>query len=191
MPRTFQRPDNLPNDIPIYNITARDADADLILKVTALATNKSAVIPTYKEEMTELLPTYFGMIFDKNKGYEFRENRLQPGEYFEIEIPNLEEPENVAIFLKKISDDKLVQGELSSQISDAAKKLLIGCYDWPEFYWIANYFNESPLLLDILEHLLRGNQNFCHELLINYPIDNQFKEKIITAIRNEEFKDPR
>merc|ERR1711976_359074 len=50
-PRTFQRPINLSNEIPVLHITPRDADADLILKVTAGHSNRSAIIPTYKEDM--------------------------------------------------------------------------------------------------------------------------------------------
>ena len=67
MPRTFQRPKNLSPDIPIYHITPRDADADLLLKITSAETNKTAVIPTYKEDMVEFSPAYFGKIFDKNR----------------------------------------------------------------------------------------------------------------------------
>ena len=157
MPRTFQRPNNLPNDIPIYHITARDADADLILKVTALESYKSAIIPVFKEDMVEILPTYFGMIFDKNKSYTFRENHLQLGEFFEISIPNLKEPKNIAIFLKDKLEPKIIG--LSNEATNAVNK----CYDWPEFYWIANYFNEDVWLMEIIENLLKFTENCSKE----------------------------
>ena len=166
MPRTFQRPTNLPNEIQIHHITPRDADADLILKVTALATNESAVIPTYKEEMVDILPTYFGMVFDKNKDYQFRESRLQPGEYFEIGIPNLKSTKNLAKFLAEILHQKFICGKISFETKHS--------YDWPEFFWIANYFNENSMLYEIIGKL---PEKFCQSLNC-YEFPREIKEKI-------------
>ena len=66
MPLKWQRPENLPEEIPIYHTTPRDHHADLIIKLTAQVTEKTAVFPVYKEEMVEYFPEYFGMIFDQN-----------------------------------------------------------------------------------------------------------------------------
>ena len=181
MPLAFQRPQSLAAEIPIYHITPIDSEADLILKITALGTNKTAVIPTFKQAMVEILPTYFGRVFDENKGYEFKENRLQEGEYFEIGIPNLKEPENLAIFLKNIFFQRL-------GLSKKAKVALEDDYNWPEFYWIANYFDEENLLLEIVDNLLIRNQSFCHELLVNYQISREFEDKIKAAISKNQFQ---
>ena len=197
MPRTFQRPKNLPTDIPIYHITFRDADADLLIKIIAPETNKTAVIPAYKEDLVEILPAYFGKIFDRNKGYEYKENRLKKGEYYEIEIPNLKEPENLAIFLKNLCCQSLLPDQVLLGGSKNEKVVLIGGintivvlddqYDWPEFYWIANYFNEESILSQIISKLIKTNPDFCHDLLLNYQVGKELKDKIKTAISEEEF----
>ena len=58
MPLKFQRPKDLPEEIPIYHTTPRDFKADLIIKLTALATEKVAVFPVFKDEMVEYFPKY-------------------------------------------------------------------------------------------------------------------------------------
>merc|ERR1712157_682676 len=72
MPIKFQRPENLPEDIPIYHVSCPDHNADLLLKITALGSNKIAVIPTYKEVVADLIPNYFGEIFKEGKNFKLR-----------------------------------------------------------------------------------------------------------------------
>ena len=69
MPIKFQRPENLPEDIPIYHVSYSDNNADLLIKITAMTTNKTAVIPTYKEDVADLIPNYFGEIFKEGKNF--------------------------------------------------------------------------------------------------------------------------
>ena len=166
MPLKFQRPENLPEEIPIYHTTTRDFNADLILKITAMATNKTAVFPVFKEEMVEYLPTYFGMIFDKEKDYEFKENRLQAGEYFEIKIPNLKDPESVALFMKEFfySDLKISGNQTARE----------DWQRWLEFYWIANYFCEEKFIEETTRKLALFNEKGCLEIVIDNGVTENF-----------------
>ena len=180
MSTRYQRPVDLPENIQMHHTVHRDSDADLLLKVTALESNKTAVFPVFKKDMVEYLPNYFGVIFDKNKKYKFKENHLQKGEYFEIGIPNLKDPENFAVFLRDLccnfGDDNL---EKRRKHTFAFNGLYD--YDLPEFYWIANYFNEESLLSEIYEDLSVMNSDFCHDLLLNYQTDQKFKDCIRDA----------
>ena len=160
MPRKFERPANLPEDIPIYHTTPRDADADLLLKIIAMKTNKVAVFPVFKEEMVEYFPNYFGRIFDKTKNYEFKENRLAMNDYFEIKIPNLEDPRNLAIILDDFVE---VKNHLDTTTSSKIEHLLryYTADNLKEFYWIGNYFQYDDLLLAVIARLSSEDPNFC------------------------------
>ena len=165
MPTQFQRPIDLPKDIPIYHTAHRDNNADLLLKVTALESDETGVFPVFKEDMVEYLPNYFGMIFDKNKGYEFRENRLQKGEYFEIGIPNLKDPKMFGAYLYNLvySKTEICKMFSSNQLPD----LDFDDFDktWCEFYWIANYFGED----DAVEKTRRVLSNKYKDIVKDWP----------------------
>ena len=169
MPRKFERPANLPEKIPIYHTTPRDSDADLLLKITAMKTNKTAVLPVYREDMIDYLPDYFGKLFDKNRNYEFKENQLQKDEYFEIKIPNVDDPKNVALLFEKApafykNDKKEVQHILNYFTSDVLF----------EFYWIANYFNYDKFLNHLVPKLVKENQNFCIDRAVEFGFCPRF-----------------
>lgn len=194
MPLKFQRPKDLPEEIPIYHTTPRDFQADLIIKLTALATEKVAVFPVFKDEMVEYFPKYFGTIFDKEKNYEFKENRLEDGEYFEMKIPNLKDPESFVGMLREF-----FYGEL-----DVIKKVKVSDprptneNRWLEFYWIANYFCEEDLVLKTAKRLACSNQNACLEMIVDTGAPetfvDQFKDLRIQAkkrkITEENLNDP-
>ena len=133
--------------------------------------------------MVENLPSHFGRVFDKNKGFEFNENRLEKNDFYEIKIPNLRKPKNLAIFLKYVCcQDYLIQE------SKEVKSAMEDSYDWPEFYWIANYFNEESILEGIFDNLIEKHQDFCHKLLVKYQIDSKFRVKIQEAISKRKFE---
>ena len=146
MPTQFQRPENLSLLIPIYHTVPRDNDADLLLKITALETNKTAVFPVFKEDMVEFLPNYFGVIFDKNKKYKFKENRLQNEEYFEIRIPNLKNPNNFAFYLYNFVYSKIYMIQKLSRNRNHHIDNKFDHEEWLDFYWIANYFGEEGVV---------------------------------------------
>ena len=93
----------------------------------------------------------------------------------------MKEPKNIAIFLKDKLEPKIIG--LSNEATNAVNK----CYDWPEFYWIANYFNEDVWLMEIIENLLKCNQNFCHGLLIESEMRQEFRDKFTAAISKKDF----
>ena len=175
MPRKFERPENLPEEIQIYHTTPRDADADLLLKITAMKTDKTAILPVFREDMIDYLPDFFGKLFDKNRNYEFKENRLQKDEYFEIKIPNVKDPKNVALLFEKSpafykKDKKEVQYMLNSWLNYYTPDVLL------EFYWIANYFNYDEFLNHLVPKLVKENQNFCVDRAVEFGFCPRFVE---------------
>merc|ERR1712157_145385 len=131
MPIKFQRPENLPEDIPIYHVSCPDHNADLLLKITALGSNKIAVIPTYKEVVADLIPNYFGEIFKEGKN--FNESRLDKDEYFEFNIPNLTEPKLFADILKNLQVEDSIGRGIENE-------------DYVQVFYLASYFQIEPLL---------------------------------------------
>ena len=161
MPTKCQRPKDLPDEIRICHTVPRDFNADLLLKVTALESNKTMVFPVFKEDIIQQLPNFFGRIFDKNKGYRFKENRLQKGEYFEIGIPHLIYPDSFALYLYNFVYSKI------SMIQKLSKNRSPGLSDnfeieeWRDFYWIANYFGEEDIVNKVTKVLLKKfNEDF-------------------------------
>ena len=180
MPRKFERPKNLPEEIPIYHITPRDADADLLLKITAMKTNKTAVLPVYKEDLVEYLPNYFGRIFDKTKNYEFKENQLENNDYFEIKIPNLEDPKNVAIIFEEFFR---IGNNLNSEENWKIDNLMKHheCErSLREFYWIANYFQHDSFLQRLISQLSSDDVSFC----VDRAFAHGYCEKFAAADEN-------
>merc|ERR1712048_1558212 len=123
--------------------------------------------------MVEYFPKYFGTIFDKEKNYEFKENRLEDGEYFEMKIPNLKDPESFVGMLREF-----FYGEL-----DVIKKVKVSDprptneNRWLEFYWIANYFCEEDLVLKTAKRLACTNQNACLEMIVDTGAPETFVDQ--------------
>ena len=163
MPNQFQRPKNLPNNIPIFHTVYRDSNADLLLKITALDSDKTvrtAAFPVFKEDMVEYLPNFFGTIFDENKGYNYKENRLQKDEYFEIGIPNLKYRSSFAMYLYNFVYTKIpmiqdLSGNHSPGLDDEFDQKR-----WRDFYWIANYFGEDDVVDKVTEVLSKKYKDF-------------------------------
>ena len=164
MPRKFERPKNLPEDVPIYHITPRDADADLLLKITAMKTNKTAVIPVFKEDMVEYLPNYFGRIFDVDRNYEFKKNmnRQQQNDFYEMKIPNLVDPKNLALVFEEFilgSPDKVKKSKIHHMLTTYYK-----VENLRDFYWIASYLHYHVFLEPLSKRLSSEDPTFCIDI---------------------------
>ena len=127
----FQRPENLSKEIPIYHVSCPDHNADLLLKITAMGSNRIAVIPTFKAVVAVLIPNYFGEIFKEGKN--FKESRLEKGEYFECKIPNLIEPKLFAEILNNLQRDEAFGRGIHAK-------------NYDQVYHIANFFGIERLL---------------------------------------------
>merc|ERR1712087_1030033 len=108
-------------------------NADLRLKITAMKSGKVAVIPTFREVVTQLIPNYFGEVFNKN----FTESRLKKEEYFEISIPYLDDPKIVANVIRNVQSDELTIG--------------VDVHTCNDFYSVADYFQIDDMLQALVQ----------------------------------------
>jgi len=180
----FQKPKNIPAEIPLHHVVLPDIDSNLILKITAEKSNRVAIIPTKRETVATLIPNFFEPMFGKNS--KFAENDLKDDEIFPISIPNLKYPQNVAKFIRNLQVDEPIWQ--------------VGSLDGPDFYWIATFFQVDKMISDLIAHAkardprllgaitfhMQNPDQFAKDLnkleATNVEVNNEKSKKIIEGI---------
>ena len=107
----YQLPNGNPENLEIHHAYKFDKHADLPLKIYNHDKSKIAIIPTDKKRMILAIPKYFKVFDEKSL---FRESKHQAGEIYEIQIPFLDDPENVADIIKMVLENRFDMGIFSS-----------------------------------------------------------------------------
>jgi len=169
MNNKYTPPEGTSPDTQVYHVFNFDTNADLPLNVSNHDESITAIIPTFKNILTQAMPNYF-KIFDKTKNSEstFRETNHQAGEIFALKIPNLVEPRNVAGFIKIL----LNQDESEIKIIYDDANLL-------DYFWIAMYFQVESMIEFLVKHALhKENFKLLGLLAFHDQIDEKYDDKI-------------
>ena len=147
-------------DLQIHHISPHDKSADLPLKIYNHDKSKAALIPTFKNVMITTFPHFF-KIFDKNQNNNnnntifaepiFAESNHQNGEIYEITVPKLKDPKNLADFFRCV-----ILGTELETVSTKSEEELI------DYFWSAKYFQHDQMIEKLVE---RARANFDLKLL--------------------------
>ena len=164
----YQLPEGI-TDLEIHHISIYDKLADLPLKIYNDDKSKAALIPTFKNIMIVAFPHFFKN-FDKNRNSNtvFAEANHQDGEIYEITVPKLKDPKNVAGFFR------CALQTLGAELDTVKPEDLI------EYFWSAMYFQHDQMIEKLFE---RATKKFDLGILGVLAYHDKIKDENLEIIK--------